>query len=389
MAKKDYYEILGVPRNAGDGQIKSAFKKLALKYHPDRNRDDPKTAERRFKEAAEAYQVLSDQDKRRRYDRFGHEGLAGEQVGGFRGSGIEDIFQQVFGGDMGDLFGGLFGGGRRAVRRGADLEYDLQLDLEEAVFGTKKVIKIARHEMCPECRGTGCAAGTRPIRCPACDGQGMIQRSAGFFSMRSPCPSCHGQGEIIPHPCPHCNGAGRAAREIPVEVAVPQGVPSGATLRVAGQGELGDDGAPRGDLFCNIHVREHEFFERRDDHLLCRAPISYCQAALGAELDVPTLNGKRATIHVRPGTQSGDIFRLKSLGVPHLRSPGRGDQLVQVYIEVPKKLTPEHERLIRQLAELESRNVTPRRKSFLRKLKKYFSAPASHSGDNRSTQSQE
>ena len=382
MAKRDYYEILGVPRDATQEEIKRAFKKLALKYHPDRNPDDRKGAEERFKEAAEAGQVLSAPEKRRLYDQFGHDGLAGQPTSGFPGGGVEDIIRQFFGGDVDDVFGSLFGGHTgRGARRGADVECDLTLDLEEAVFGTKKAIEVTRHEMCPHCRGTGCAPGTEPTRCPTCNGYGEVQRSAGFFSVRSTCPRCRGAGQVSREPCNRCGGVGRAPKRIPVELSVPQGVPSGATLRVQGQGELGGNGAPRGDLFCNIHIREHEFFERHDDDLVCRVPVSYSQAALGTEVDVPTLGGKRATVRIRPGTQSGEVYRLKGLGVPHLRTSGRGDQLTEIYIEVPKKLSSQQEELLRKLAELEEANVTPQRKSFLEKLRKYFNPDESEATD--------
>jgi len=373
MAKRDYYDILGVDRGSSPEDIKSAFKKLALKYHPDRNPDDKKAAEERFKEAAEAYEVLSNPEKRRRYDQFGHKGLQGDHVGGFTG-GFDDVFRQFIGGDVGGIFGDLFGGGgRRSSRRGASIEYDLALTLEEAVFGKKQTITIARREMCPNCRGTGCEPGTHPERCPRCNGHGQISRSAGFFSVQTACPTCNGTGEVISSPCPRCNAMRRVPKKIPVEVSVPAGVPDGATLRVSGQGELGDNGSPRGDLFCNIHVKEHELFERHNDDLLCRVPLSYSQATLGCELDVPTLDGKTATVRIRKGTQSGDIHRLKGLGVPHLRTNGTGDQLVQVYVEVPKQLTPEQESLLREYAKLEEKNVSPQRKTFLDKLKKYFS----------------
>lgn len=376
MAKRDFYEVLAVPRTANSEEITRAFKKLALKYHPDRNPDDRKGAEERFKEAAEAYQVLRDPEKRAIYDRYGHEGLSGQPSPGFADVGFDQIVRQFFG-DFDDFFGfeSIFGNrsGRNA-RRGADIEYNLTIDLEEAVFGTKKVIEITRHEMCPHCRGTGCAPGTQPENCPTCRGTGAVQRTTGFFAIRTSCPRCRGQGKVIASPCKRCDGVGRAPRSIPVEIVIPAGVPNGATLRLSGQGELGDNNAPRGDLFCNIYVREHEFFERHGDDLICRMPITYTQAALGCNVEVPTLEGKKITLHIKAGTQNGDVYRLKSHGAPRLRSSGRGDQLVQVYVEVPKRLSPRQEQLLRELAKLEDVDVPPQRKSFLEKLKKYFTS---------------
>jgi len=371
MAKRDYYEILGVSRDAPPEEVRRAFKKLALKHHPDRNPDTRKEAEERFKEIAEAYEVLGDEEKRRRYDQFGHEGLKGT---GFRHfTNVDDIFGfDLFSSIFEEM--GLFGFGRGGTRRrrGYDVEHDLHLSLKEACFGTTETIEITRREPCEACGGSGARAGTSPRRCPTCAGFGQVEQRAGFFAVRTVCPRCRGRGQTIDKPCPECSGTGRAVRRVSIDVRIPQGIEDGVRLRVPGQGELGEDRVERGDLYCYVHVEPDELFKRQGDDLICRVPITYGQAALGAEIDVPTIDGKAAKLRVPPGTQSGEVLTLPGLGVPRLNGRGRGDEHVIAAIEVPKKLSARQRELLRELAELEEANVTPERKSFVEKLKDFF-----------------
>lgn len=369
-AKRDYYEVLGVDRSASEKQISEAYRKLALKYHPDRNPGDD-DAVRRFKEAAEAFEVLSHPDKRARYDRFGHAGLEG--AGGvpeFRD--VNDIFaafRDIFSDSMfGDFFGGSRGG---RVRRGANVRCDAVLDLHEAATGVTKTVQFERHETCSACRGSGAKPGTQPERCRYCGGRGQVVQSTGIFSIQTTCPSCRGEGSIIREPCHECRGSGYVLARVTREVKIPPGVDDNSRLRLQGEGEPSPDGGPRGDCYCFISVREHALFHRHGRDLICQVPISYPQAALGATVDVPTLDG-REELEVPAGTQSGDVFRLKGRGMPDPRARHRGDLLVQVYVEVPKRLAPEHERLLRELAEIENTHVTPARKTFFSKLKEYF-----------------
>jgi len=372
MAKQDYYDLLGVSRNAGEGEIKKAFRKLAVKYHPDKNPDNQKQAEEKFKQVAEAYDVLGDPQKRRRYDQFGPEGLRGAGVHTYTDSSFEDILR-AFGFGTESIFGDLFGGGRRrgGVRRGADIEHTLTLRLEEAVLGTQhKTIEVARHEPCPSCSGSGARVGTQRVPCSYCRGTGQVQQSSGFFSIRTTCSRCRGRGEVIQSPCPACDGSGRDLKRVSIDMNVPPGTADGMTYRLAGQGEAGANGAPRGDLYCHVRVTPHKFFERRGSSLYCRVPISFSQAVLGAKIAVPTIEGKTAMLTIPGGTQSGELLRMKGLGVP--TRGGRGSQLVQMLVEVPKTLTREQQALLRKFAETEDMNVTPRRKSFLENIKNYF-----------------
>jgi len=370
MAKRDYYEVLGVKRDASPDEIKRTFKKLALKYHPDRNPDNRAEAEEQFKEIAEAYEVLGDADKRRRYNQFGHEGL--------RGTGFQHFssFDDVLGADLfSSIFEelGFFGfGGGRSRRRGYDLQYDLHVTLREACFGKTESIEVTRREPCKACRGTGARAGTQPRQCPMCGGMGKVQQRAGFFAISTPCPQCRGAGRVIDKPCPDCSGSGRVRTRVPIDIHIPPGVDDGVRLRVPGQGELGDDHRERGDLYGYIHVEPNEFFRRQGDDLVCRVPITYSQAVLGAEIDVPTVDGSTSKLRVPTGTQSGDVLTLRGLGVPRLNGRGRGDEHVVAIIEVPRKLSARQKELIRELAELEDRNVTPERKSFIDKLRDFF-----------------
>jgi molecular chaperone DnaJ len=370
--KRDYYEVLGVARDASTGDLKKAYRKIALQTHPDRNPGD-KEAEARFKEAAEAYEVLGDDEKRARYDRFGHEGVrAGAGGAGF--SSFESIFEA-----FGDIFGGFEGGfgfgrraGRRGPRPGANLKIEFELDFLEAARGTEKVIEITRGEACEGCSGTGAAQGSAPVRCGTCGGRGEITQTQGFFAIRSTCPTCGGQGTMISDPCDDCGGSGLEEQQRQIKVKVPPGVEDGTRMRLGGEGEAGPMGGPRGDLYVFLTVAPHELFEREGDDVVCEVPITFAQATLGATVQVPTLDG-REEIRVDPGTQSHTIMRLVGRGIPHLRGYGRGDQLVRVIVEVPRRLTDEQEVLVRQLSELDEAEVSPRRKSFLETIKELFS----------------
>jgi molecular chaperone DnaJ len=371
--KRDFYEVLGLPRTASEKEISDAYRKAALKYHPDRNPGD-EDAVVKFKEAAEAFEVLSHAEKRARYDRYGHTGLAGAgQAPEFRDVG--DIFE-AFGDIFGDgLFGNLFGGGRRGggprTRRGEDIRCDLQLDLLEAARGATKTVHFRRHERCHTCQGSGARPGSQPETCRYCGGRGRVVQSTGIFSLQSACPSCQGRGSVVRDPCPDCRGGGYVQLKVTREVKVPAGVDSQMRLRLPGEGEPSPNGGPPGDCYVFISVAEHSLFRRDGDHLVCQVPIGYAQAALGSTIEVPTLDGPE-DFEIPPGTQSGEVFRLRGRGMPTARGRGRGELLIQVYVEVPKKLNAEHERLLRELAEIEKVHVSPARKSFFGKVKEYF-----------------
>jgi len=370
--KRDYYEVLGVKRDAAPEEIKKAYRQMALKNHPDKNPDDSE-AEKRFKEAAEAYEVLSDQSKRQRYDRYGHAGLEGAGVHDFRNA--EDImsaFGDIFGGG---LFGDLFGQRRRGPRAGQDLLFKLEIDLIEAARGTTKPIDINRQETCGECKGSGTRKGTIATTCNYCGGQGQVVQSRGFFQVATTCPACGGEGVRITDPCPNCRGSGRVSAVAHLKVDIPPGVESGMWLQLRSQGEPGDPGAPRGNLRIQILVRKHPDFERNRNDLLCKWPITFSQAALGAEIEVPTLDGPDR-LHVPRGTQSGEVLRLKGRGMPDISGRGRGDELIEVIVETPRHLSSRQEELFRELAEIEHENVSPRRKSYLEKLRDYFTEDA-------------
>lgn len=349
MAKRCYYEILGVDRNATLEEIKKSYRRLAMQYHPDRNPGD-KEAEERFKEAAEAYEVLSDPEKREIYDRYGHEGLNSTGYRGF--SGFEDIFAS-----FSDIFSDIFGfsdtraRSRTAARAGADLRYDLKITFMEAAFGVTKEIEVQKLERCRVCEGTGTAPGTFPEVCPRCRGRGQITQTSGFFSISTTCHYCHGQGSIIVNPCRTCKGTGKERISKKVQVRVPPGVDTGSRLRLRGEGEKGEYGGPDGDLYVFIHVEDHEFFKRIDDDIYCRVPITFVQAALGGTIEVPTLNGVEK-IKIPRGTQSGKVFRLKGKGFPRLRGYGRGDQIIETYVVVPTNLTKRQEELLREFASI-------------------------------------
>jgi molecular chaperone DnaJ len=364
--QRDYYEILGVERSAANGEIAAAYRKLAVKYHPDKNPGDQEAIDR-FKEAAEAFEVLNDPDKRSRYDRFGHAGLNG-QFGAHHFADVEDIFST-----FGDIFSDLFGGGRGRHRpqKGRDVRCDVTLTLKEAAQGATKTVEFQRHELCSDCEGSGAARGSRREVCSYCRGQGRVIQSAGIVRIQTTCPACRGAGSMIKNPCRACGGSGQKLQKVTTEVEIPPGVDEEMRVRIAGQGEPSPNSGPPGDCYCFISVLPHPLFERDGQNLICRAPISYAQAALGTTLEVPTLEGKGELV-VPPGTQSGQVFRLGGRGMPDPRRRGLGDLLVQVTIEVPRKLSKEEDALLRQLAELEHRNVTPERKGFFDKLKDYF-----------------
>jgi molecular chaperone DnaJ len=364
--QRDYYEVLGISRSASDGEISSAYRKLAIKYHPDKNPGDQEAVER-FKEAAEAFEVLNDPHKRSRYDRFGHAGLNTQGFRPHHFTDVEDIFSA-----FGDMFGDLFG--TRAPnrpRRGNDVRCDVTLTLHEAAHGATKKVEFQRYERCDACGGTGAAPGSRREVCSYCRGQGRVIQSAGIVRIQTACPVCHGDGSVIEHPCKDCRGSGQRLKKVVTEVQIPAGVDDEMRVRIAGQGEPGPAGGPPGDCYCFISVLPHPLFERSGQNLVCHVPITYSQAALGTTLEVPTLEG-RSELNIPAGTQSGQVFRLGGKGMPDPRRRGLGDLLVQVAIDVPKKLPKEEESLLRQLAELEHTHVTPQRKSFLEKLKEYF-----------------
>jgi molecular chaperone DnaJ len=376
--KRDYYEVLGVARDAAPDAIKKAYRKIALETHPDRNPGN-KEAEERFKEAAEAYEILSDREKRERYDRYGHEGLRGEQVHDF--SNFESIFEA-----FGDIFGGaggafeeFFGFGRRqraGPRPGASLKVELELEFMEAARGVEKTIEIRRREHCETCKGTGAKPGTRTTACKLCGGRGEVAQTQGFFSIRTTCPRCGGQGQTIETPCKECDGTGTVPRRREIKVRIPPGVEDGTRMRIAGEGEAGGMGGPRGDLYLFLTVRPHDFFARQGDDLICEVPITFPQAALGAQVQVPTLEG-RELLAIPAGTQSGTVFRLPGRGFSNVRGYGRGDALVRVVVETPKSLGKRQEELLRELAQLDEKEVSGRRKSFLDKIKHLFESKAS------------
>ncbi len=358
MVRKDYYEILGVPRDASDADIKKAYRQIALKFHPDRNPDNPQ-AEKTFKEASEAYQVLSDPEKRRTYDAYGHDGLRGSGFSGF--SSFEDIFSSM-GGIFEEFFGFGGGGGRRrsSARRGHDLRYDQEIDFEEAVFGVAKTIEIERHEPCVHCKGTGVEPGHAASPCPTCGGHGQVRRSQGFFTLTTTCPHCNGAGRVITNPCKNCHGTGKSLEKVTVNVNIPAGVEDGTQVRVPGKGEPGENNGTAGDLYIFLHVRPHDFFERRGNDLLAELPISFCQAALGATVSVPTLEGE-IKVNIPRGTQPGSIIKVAGKGVPNVRGYGRGDILFLVQVRVPTHLSARQVELLRDFDSCESPE-TPKKK---------------------------
>lgn len=377
---RDYYEILGVEKTASADAIKTAYKKLALKCHPDRN-PGPE-AEAQFKEASEAFEVLADPDKRARYDRFGHEGVKGMA---HHYSSVDDIFgSSTFADILGDLFGGIFGGGmggagrggQRGGRRGAHIRARVAIDLEDTLVETTKTLVMKRREHCIYCGGQGINPGARGQNCQTCGGHGVVLQQAGFITIQTTCPRCQGEGRSFADKdhCEHCEGTGHDTKEVEVEVRIPPGITDSTQIRIRDQGEPGDNGGPRGDLFVEVGVREHALFERRDEQLYLRLPVSYSQAALGATVEVPKLGGGTLKLKIPKGTQPGTVETIKGEGVPSLHGGRHGDLHVLVTIDVPKKLAKEHDKLIKQLAEIEDKTVTEERRRFLDAMVAYESA---------------
>lgn len=361
--KRDYYEVLSVERTADGEVLKKAFRKMAMQYHPDRNPGD-KDAEDKFKEASEAYEILSDPDRRARYDRFGHQGVEGFGGGsGFNNVNINDIFGEIFG----DIFGGGGRGRRGGRNRGADLRYNLELTFEEAAFGTDVSVKIPRPKRCDTCDGTGSKTKQRR-QCPQCGGAGEVRFTQGFFAVARTCTQCSGTGAVVADPCKDCKGSGKTESVSELSVKIPAGVDTGTRVRLAGEGEPGEQGGPAGDLYVVVHVKEHPLFHREEFEVFCEVPISFVQATLGTQLDVPTLDGL-VKMKIPEGTQSGKVFRLKGKGIPHLQSHGRGDQHVRVVVETPQNLTSKQRELLTQFAEVSGENVNPQSKSFFDKVK--------------------
>ncbi len=345
-SKRDYYEVLGVSRDASEQEVKSAYRKMALKYHPDRNQGDRATEER-FKEAAEAYSVLGDADKRQRYDTYGHAGLGGAGGAGFDPSVFAD-FSDI----LGDFFGfaDVFGRRRGGPRRGADLRYNLEISFEEAAFGTETHIQIPRSDTCSACGGSGAAPGTKPSTCTTCGGAGQVTFQQGFFSVARTCSRCRGTGKIVASQCKQCDGQGQVPIERKLQIKIPPGVDTGSQLRISGEGEPGSVGAPPGDLFVVLRVQDHAFFKRDGNSLFCEVPVSVTQATLGATLEVPTLDGGQVKVTLHEGTQPGTVLRVKGQGIPHLGGKGRGDLHVLVRVVVPTRLAPEHRKLFEQIS---------------------------------------
>ncbi len=365
MIKEDYYELLGVQRNASEEEIKKAYRQMALKFHPDRNPGDKKSEEK-FKQASEAYEVLRDPEKRSLYDRFGHDGLKNAGFSGFTGfedifSSFSDIFEDFFG------FGGLGGRrrGRAGARRGADLRYDLSISLQDAAFGTEKKIDVTKGVQCRECSGSGAAPGTGPETCTVCRGTGRVTQQQGFFNIATTCPKCRGAGSYISKPCKHCRGTGKETQTKALKIKIPAGIESGMKLKLANEGEPGERGAPPGSLYVVVFVEEDPFFKRHNNDIVCQVPISFSRAALGADIEVDTLNS-RETLKVPKGIQSGDLLTIKGAGIPHLNSSGRGDQIVQIIVKTPTKLSKKQQELFQELEKLEIEHETS--KNFIKNI---------------------
>jgi molecular chaperone DnaJ len=374
MAKRDYYQVLDVPKTASEADIKKAYRRLAMKYHPDRNPGDHE-AEDRFKEAKEAYETLTDAQKRAAYDQFGHAGVDGMRGGGGGGFDPRDAFGDIFG----DVFGDIFGGGRRGrsqVYRGADLRYELELDLEQAVFGDTASVEFTTLTECEECSGNGASKGSKPETCDTCRGAGQVRMQQGFFTVQQTCPRCHGRGQVVSDPCGKCRGQGRVRKQKTLSVKVPAGVDTGDRIRLSGEGEAGRNGGPAGDLYVEVRVREHAIFERDGPHLSCEVPVSFARAALGGSIEVPALDGN-ATIKVPPETQSGRVFRLREKGIKPVRGGSTGDLFCRVVVETPINLTREQKDLLQKFEDSlqeDGKRHHPREESWLDGVKRFFTS---------------
>ncbi|HIE41754.1 MAG TPA: molecular chaperone DnaJ [Nitrospinaceae bacterium] len=358
MNQRDYYEVLGVSRNADESELKKAYRQRALKYHPDKNPGD-KQAEDKFKEASEAYNVLKDSEKRQIYDQYGHDGLKGQGFGGF-----DDIVSQ-----FGDIFGDFFGG-KEQQRSGSDLRLDISISFKEAVFGAQKEVEVSKHNPCGTCEGSGSKPGHRPQPCRTCRGTGQVVRAQGFFSVQAPCPDCRGAGQVITHPCIECRGDGRVLKNKNLSINIPAGVDDGSRLRLRGEGEPGPGGLPPGDLYVIMHVAAHEFFHREGQDIHCRMNLTFSQAALGTEIQVPLLeDGKTKTISIKAGVQTNTAHRISGAGVPQLRGHSKGDQIIHLNIETPKRLNKKQRDLFKELAELDGKPIKETVKGFFQKLR--------------------
>jgi len=375
MAKRDYYEVLGVNRDASDDEIKKAYRRLAMKFHPDRNPDNPK-AEEQFKEAKEAYEILSDAKKRQAYDQYGHAGVdpsmgGGQGFGGAGMGGFADAFSDIFG----DIFGGGRGGGGRSnVYRGADLRYNLEITLEEAARGTETRIRIPTMAECEACAGSGAKKGTQPKVCPTCGGHGQVRMQQGFFSIQQTCPKCHGTGRFIADPCPACHGGGRVKQHKTLSVKIPAGIDEGDRIRLSGEGEPGVNGGPPGDLYVQVHLKPHAVFQRDHDDLHCEMPVSFTTAALGGEIEIPTLDGV-ARLKIPAETQTGRVFRLRGKGIKGVRSISQGDLLCHVVVETPVSLTERQKELLREFDEISRNNAArhnPKAQGWIDKVREFF-----------------
>ncbi|WP_414830481.1 molecular chaperone DnaJ [Alteromonas sp. H39] len=371
MSKRDYYEVLGVDKSAGEREIKKAYKKLAMKYHPDRTQGD-KALEDKFKEIQEAYEILTDSQKRAAYDQYGHAGVDPNRGGAGFGGGAD--FGDIFGDVFGDIFGGGRGGRQSRARQGADLRYNLELSLEEAVRGKDVDIRVPTLVECDKCDGSGAKAGSKPTTCPTCHGNGQVQMRQGFFAVQQTCPTCSGKGQIISDPCTKCRGQGRVEKTKTLNVKIPAGVDTGDRIRLSGEGEAGEAGAPPGDLYVQVHVREHKIFARDGNNLYCEVPLSFTTAALGGELEVPTLDGK-VKLKIGPETQTGKMFRLRGKGVKSVRTGAMGDLMCKVVVETPVNLSSRQKELLKELEESmgkETAKHSPKAQGFFDGVKKFF-----------------
>ncbi len=379
MAKRDYYDVLGVGKGASADELKKAYRQKAKEFHPDRNSDNPK-AEEQFKEVSEAYEALKDPDKKAAYDRFGHAafdgGMGGGRPGGFGGAGqgdfasaFSDVFDDLFGDFMGG--GGPRGGGRQRAARGSDLRYNLRVSLEDAYSGSQKTINVPTAVGCEACKGTGAESGAEPQTCPTCSGMGKVRAQQGFFTVERTCPTCSGMGQIIKNPCKKCNGAGRVEKDRSLSINIPAGVETGTKIRLAGEGEAGLRGGPTGDLYIFMEVQEHPLFQREGPHLFCRVPVSMASAALGGDIEVPTIDGGRSRVKIPSGSQSGRQMRLRSKGMPMLRGAGHGDMLIELAVETPVNLTSRQKEMLREFDELSEEN-NPESSSFFSKVRSFW-----------------